>query len=157
MRLFGRYLLFQTAGWGLGALVLGGLLYWDAISLWLAGVLLAALLAKDLILFRFVRDAYEPGAPHGGEALLGAVARVERSLSPEGWVRVGAESWRARLVDGSTSLAAGESVEIREIDDLVLIVAPVAGARTAVSTPAAEGEAGRSDPDSRREATASDR
>jgi membrane protein implicated in regulation of membrane protease activity len=145
MRVFGRYLLFQAAGWGLGALVLGGLVYWDVVSLWLAGVLLAALLAKDLILFPYVRDAYESGAPHGGGALLGAVARVERWAGSEGWIRVGAESWRARVGDGSVSLAAGEFVEIREIEDLVLIVAPVAPARIPESVQVAGATVGRRD------------
>ena len=108
--------------------MLGGLLYWDAIPSWLAAVLMAALLAKDLILFPYVRSAYEPGASHGGEALLGAIARVEHAIAPAGWVRIGAETWRARMLDGSTSSAAGEYVEVRGIDDLVLVVAPVAPA-----------------------------
>ena len=125
MRVFGRYLLFQAVSWAVGGLILAALVYWDVISLWLAGVLLALLLAKDLVLFPYVRKAYEPSASHGGGSLLGGVARVEQPLTPDGWVRVGAESWRARLIDGSRDLETGEFVEVREIDDLVLIVAPV--------------------------------
>ena len=125
MRVFGRYLLFQAVSWALGGLVLGALVYGDVIPPWLAGVLLALLLAKDLILFPYVRKAYEPGPSHGGASLLGGVARVEQSLTPDGWVRLGAESWRARVVDGSRDLEPGEYVEVREIDDLVLIVEPV--------------------------------
>jgi membrane protein implicated in regulation of membrane protease activity len=143
MRVFGRYLLFQAAGWGVGALVLGCLLYWDAIPSWLAGVLMAALLAKDLILFPYVRNAYEPGASHGGEALLGATARVEHAIAPAGWVRIGAETWRARMLDGSTSSAAGEYVEVRGIEDLVLVVVPLVPARSPSPKPASDAEATR--------------
>ena len=125
MRTLGRYLLFQAVGWALGTLALAALVYWDVMALWLAGVLLALFVAKDLILFPYVRKAYEPSATHGGESLLGAVARVERSLTPDGWVRLGAESWRARVPDGTRDVKEGESVEVREIDSLVLIVEPV--------------------------------
>ena len=132
MRVFGRYLLFQAVGWALGALVLSALVYWDVIVLWVAGVVLALLFAKDLILFPYVRKSYEASEPHGGASLLGAVARVERPLTPDGWIRVGAERWRARTMDGGTDLKAGDYVEVREIDNLVLIVEPlseVGGAR----------------------------
>ena len=125
MRTLGRYLLFQAVGWALGTLALAALVYWDVMALWLAGVLLALLVAKDLILFPYVRKAYEPSATHGGESLLGAVARVERSLTPDGWVRLGAESWRARVPDGTRDVKEGEFVEVREIDSLVLVVEPV--------------------------------
>ncbi len=125
MRTLGRYLLFQAVGWALGTLVLAALVYWDVMALWLAGVLLALFVAKDLILFPYVRKAYEPSATHGGESLLGAVARVERSLTPDGWVRLGAESWRARVPDGTRDVKEGEFVEVREIDSLVLVVEPV--------------------------------
>jgi membrane protein implicated in regulation of membrane protease activity len=124
MRVFGRYLLFQAASWALGALVLGGLVYGEWMPVWVAGLLLATLLLKDLVMFPFVRKAYEPSASHGGESLLGAIARVEQSLTPEGWIRVGPESWRARAIDGSSDLRPGDYVEVREIDDLVLLVEP---------------------------------
>ncbi len=122
MRVFGRYLLFQAVGWALGALVLSALVYWDVIALWLAGSLLALLLAKDLILFPYVRKAYEPSASHGGESLLGAVAQVEQPLDPEGWVRLGAERWRARLIGDENKLEIGEYVRVCDIEDLVLLV-----------------------------------
>ena len=125
MRVFGRYLMFQATGWGLAALALGLFVHWDWISLWVAGGLLLLLLLKDLVLFPYVRKAYEPSASHGGESLLGAVARVEGSLTPEGWIRVGAERWRARVKGGARDLQTGEYVEVREIDSLVLIVEPV--------------------------------
>lgn len=118
-------MLFQAVGWGLGALALSALVYWDVIALWLAGTLLGLLLAKDLILFPYVRKAYEPSVPHGGESLLGAVARVDQALRPEGWVRLGAERWRARLIAGAHNLETGEYVQVRDIDNLVLIVEPV--------------------------------
>jgi len=113
-------------GLGLAALVLSALVHWDVMAPWSAGVVLALLFAKDLILFPYVRKSYETSEPHGGASLLGAVARVDRALTPEGWVRVGAERWRARAADEAHDLAAGEYVEVREIDNLVLIVEPVA-------------------------------
>ena len=125
MRVFARYMMFQAAGWGLAALILGACVHRDWISVWLAVALLTILLLKDLVLFPYVRKAYEPSATHGGEALLGAVACVERSLTPEGWIRVGAERWRARVRGSQRDLQPGEYVEVREIDNLVLIVEAV--------------------------------
>ena len=133
MRTFGRYLLFQAVGWALGALVLAALVHWDVMAPWVAGVVLALLFAKDLILFPYVRKSYEASEPHGGASLLGAVARVEQPLTPDGWVRVGAERWRARAKGEATDLKTGEYVEVREIDNLVLIVEAVPAVRRARS------------------------
>ena len=57
-------------------------------------------------------------------------------LEPEGYVRVGSERWRARLVGEVRFLPVGERAIIRDIDNLTLLVEPRA------ATADAEGETG---------------
>ena len=96
MKIFGRYLVFQGAGWGLSAAVLSIPVYLEWIPLWVAATLVGVVMAKDLLLFPMMRKAYEPGEPHGYGPLLGREVRVSQALSPEGYVIAGAERWRAR-------------------------------------------------------------
>ena len=70
---------------------------WD-LSLALAALVLALWIVKDLALFPILRIAYEPAGGSGGaENLIGALGIVSADLDPEGWVRIGAERWRARV------------------------------------------------------------
>lgn len=136
MKVFLRYLALQLSSWVLAALLLGALVQWDFLSTWLAGLLISALIVKDLLVFPYVRRAYEGGIAHGGGDLLGAEGRVEQVLEPEGYVRVGSERWRARLVGEVRFLPVGERAIIRDIDNLTLLVEPRA------ATADAEGETG---------------
>jgi membrane protein implicated in regulation of membrane protease activity len=127
-RTFGRFLLFQVPGW----IVAGGLawlaLRWELLSRAVAAWLLLAWVVKDFALYPLTRRAYEEssGAPHGRE-LVGARALVLRELAPEGYVRIGSESWRARLPPASrrASVPAGARVEVREVRGLTLVVEPL--------------------------------
>jgi membrane protein implicated in regulation of membrane protease activity len=123
MRVFARYLAFQTVSWALGVAVLGWLAYAELLPTWLAIVLFGALVLKDLVLFPLTRKAYEHGPEHGATELLGAEVRVETALSPDGYVRAGPERWRARLSgEGDAPLAEGEVARVRELSGLTLIV-----------------------------------
>ncbi len=55
----------------------------------------------------------------GAEAMIGARGEVVEALRPEGWIRVHGELWRAR---SPAPVDAGESVLVREIDGLMLLV-----------------------------------
>lgn len=55
----------------------------------------------------------------GAEAMIGARGEVVEALRPEGWIRIHGELWRARSPE---TLDAGESVRVREIDGLMLLV-----------------------------------
>ena len=57
----------------------------------------------------------------GAEALVGAQAEVVSPCRPDGQVRVLGELWRARCEVGADS---GETVRVRALDGLTLIVEP---------------------------------
>jgi membrane protein implicated in regulation of membrane protease activity len=126
MRVFARYLAFQAATWVFGGAVLSWLAYEELIQTWLAFALFGALVLKDLVLFPLTRKAYEPGPLHGAAELLGSEVRVESALSPDGYVRAGAERWRASLFEAEgASLHEGDMARVRELRGLTLIVEPI--------------------------------
>ncbi len=126
MSVFLRYLLFQLPSWALVTVLLVALALSDVLPLWLALAVPAALIVKDLVVFPRVRIAYEPSVEHGGGDLLGALARVDTPLCPEGYVRVGPERWQARLIEPADRVAIGDVVRVRAIDHLTLVVEPEA-------------------------------
>ena len=107
-QVFLRYLAFEAPSWVLLAAVLAVLMrVWD-LSLALAALVLALWIVKDLALFPILRIAYEPAGGSGGaENLIGALGIVSADLDPEGWVRIGAERWRARVSREHVSGARG--------------------------------------------------
>ncbi len=120
-RVFLRYLVFQLPGWLIASAVAVGLVRWFEVRPGIAGLLFAAWVAKDFALYPFVRIAYGPGGGGPAEALVGAAARAEEPLAPEGWVRVGAELWRGRLADGA-SAPRGAILRVREVRGFTLLV-----------------------------------
>jgi len=56
----------------------------------------------------------------GMEGMIGMEAKVIEPLAPEGIVRVEGELWKAKAVD--VNIAAGEDVEILEVNRLILKV-----------------------------------
>jgi membrane protein implicated in regulation of membrane protease activity len=119
------YVLLQIPEAVLVSLVLFGLHYWEQVSVGTAFLLAGGWLIKEVVMYPLVRKAYEPGPPHGTDALLGVRAVAADALSPEGPVRVGPELWNARLEEGARFVVTGESVTVKAVDGFVLIVAPV--------------------------------
>ncbi len=124
-RVFFRYLAFEAPSWVLLAAVLVVLVrVWD-LSLALAALVLALWIVKDLALFPVLRIAYEPAGGSGGaENLIGALAIVSADLDPEGWVRIGAERWRARVSREHAPVPSGTAVRVTAVDGLLLRVEP---------------------------------
>jgi membrane protein implicated in regulation of membrane protease activity len=120
-----RYLAFQLPGWAALALVLFGAMEWWQLSERLAAAIFALFVIKDAVLFPFVRAAYEPRSGGGAQALVGRSVRAEDDLAPEGWVRVGAELWRAELSRGA--VRRGERVRIVGVRGLTVLVEPEEG------------------------------
>lgn len=119
-RTFARYLAFQIPGWILLGLVVVGLARWTAVPAWLLGLAVVLFVAKDLVLFPWLRHAYEKTSHEPGEELVGARARVVEAVDPLGWVRVGAELWKAESADGP--IPAGRAVRVRALDGHLLVV-----------------------------------
>ncbi len=90
-----RYWLYQTPG--LVIVVLVARLVSDSLGLpeslvaWTA----VAWIAKDHMLYPYFKAAYESPKPIGPEALIGSVGTAVEEIDPRGFVRVGAELWRA--------------------------------------------------------------
>jgi len=124
MPVFLRYLVFQLPSWMLAAVVLGALAWFDTLPGWVAGALVAALVVKDLLLFPRLRRAYGPGPTDGAAAMCGALVEADTPLRPAGYVRFGAERWRARLKDSKGCVEAGETLRVCEVDRLTLLVEP---------------------------------
>jgi membrane protein implicated in regulation of membrane protease activity len=126
MRTFARYLVLQIPGQFIAAVTLVMLVRWTELTPMLAGLLFFLWVIKDLAMFPVTRIAYEPqSGSQGADALVGALGVAQEDLAPEqtGYVRVGAELWRAQLC-GSESVAQGGAVRVTEVRDLTLLVEP---------------------------------
>lgn len=119
-----RYALFQLPGAAFVAALLAAAVRWWDWSPAFAGALLLAWLIKDAVMYRFVKVAYAPDSELQRDPLLGARAVVTRPLEPRGWVRVGAERWRAVAAEGSARIPVGTPVRVRERRALTLVVEP---------------------------------
>jgi len=119
---FARYLMFEIPGWVVAAAVLALLVHEEQLPARTAWILLAVFVAKDFALYPVLRVGYQPSAPDGTASLVGALGTARERLDPEGWVRVGAELWRAELAHGQAPLEAGAAVRVVAVDALTLQV-----------------------------------
>ena len=124
---FARYCVLQIPD----LVVVGGVLFaltrWTQLSEREATLLFGLWLLKDLALYPVLRIAYEKAGTGGAQALVGALGTAQDPLDPDGWVRIGAELWRARLVPGDAttpppSVPAGEVVRVVAVRGLTLEV-----------------------------------
>lgn len=128
-----KYLLLQIPGWAITGTILLGLWDWQLITSTLALIGFCAWLLKDLILYPFLKPAYEGGAKTGSAALVGARGVAEGELNPHGHIRVRGELWRADAVPAGQKVAAGATVEIVNAEGMKLYV-------RAVAAPGGDGE-----------------
>jgi membrane protein implicated in regulation of membrane protease activity len=126
MKVLARYVVLQIPGQFIAALTLVMLVRWTELTPMLAGILFGLWVLKDFAMYPVTRIAYEPqSGAQGADALLGALGVAQEDLTPEqiGYVRVGAELWRAQLCSGE-SVAKGATVRVTEVCDLTLHVEP---------------------------------
>jgi len=115
-----RYVAFQVPGWLLVGAAAGAAVYWLGVPAWIALAGVGLFVVKDALLFPLLRRSYErDGRTHGP---VGEHGVVEDSIDGEGWVRVGAERWRARAADGSAPIERGARVRIVAVHGLTLHV-----------------------------------
>lgn len=119
-----KYLVLQIPGWIFASLVLGFLVHEHDLSQRTAALLFGLWLVKDFVLFPILRIAYEPSDPGGTQSMVGRLGTARESLDPEGYVKVGAELWHARVVDGLAPLEPGTVVRVIEVRELTLHVEP---------------------------------
>ena len=119
-----KYLLFQIPGWIITAIVLLMLLHWEFIPKWLAVLCFVAWLLKDLLLYPFLRRAYEPGVT-GSARLVGSRGVAEGDLAPTGYIRVRGELWRAVVSPADNVIRSGTEVEVVSADRMEVFVRAV--------------------------------
>ncbi len=124
MKVFHRYLLLQLPGWAFAVVVLYLLHLWLGLPPWAAGLLLAADVVKDLVLYPWLRRAYENEYVPVAARLAGETAEVVQELAPEGYVRVRGELWRARTLGGTGRTPAGTRVRVTGVRGTTLVVEP---------------------------------
>jgi membrane-bound serine protease (ClpP class) len=110
---------------GLVAMILGAMMLVDSplpelrVDPWTLAPFILAFAAFMIALVRLVIQAQRRRAQTGTEGLVGHRGRAESEVSPEGWVIVQGERWRARAGE---PIAAGEAVEVLSVEGLLLRV-----------------------------------
>jgi membrane protein implicated in regulation of membrane protease activity len=124
MPVFVRYLLYQLPGTAVAAIALWALHVWLGLSGVIALALLGLWVAHELVLYPFVKGAYEDreSGMVGAAKLLDASAVAHDDLDPHGYVRLRGELWRARLSDDTPTVRAGERVVVHDVTRLTLVV-----------------------------------
>ncbi len=125
-----RYTLFQIPDLILLGLGVAAAVRWWNLPVFAAYGLLAAWVAKDVMMYPILRVAYEGGGSSGVEAIHGALGVVTEPLVPSGYVRLGSERWKAELVCGSETVSVGSAIRVVELRGLTLIVEPVTAAES---------------------------
>lgn len=117
-----KYLLLQLPGLAMLILILILLRQWMNIPTWAVWTFTSLWIIKDMVLFPFVWRAYEKGHPN---TIIGSKGTAVGRLSPSGYVRINGELWRARGIEGDSAIEKGETVTVRDLDGLTLVVKPV--------------------------------
>ena len=116
-----RYTAFQMPGVVIVGFVLALLHQQVGLPIWVAILIGSLWIAKDALLYPFVRRAYEP-SDTAHDRLIGQRAQVVRGFAANGLVRVRGELWRAELLDGEPPVADGEVVTVTAARRLTLKV-----------------------------------
>lgn len=117
-----KYMVMQIPGATMVGVLLVIFYYAGYISVGMGALLFTGWCVKDAVMFRFLRSAYEPGPPHGTEALVGLRGVVVDELAPTGSVRIGSEHWTARVADASKRFGRGSKVRVVSVDGYTVIV-----------------------------------
>ena len=122
-RTFARYVAFRVPGWVIAASVAWWLVAKAGLAPWLAVLGCALFVIKDFALYPWVRDWFRGGRTRRGGAARGPHGRRARATRPtSGYVRVGAELWRASSLRAARRSTAGVQVRVRDVRGLTLIV-----------------------------------
>ncbi|MDQ3940894.1 MAG: nodulation protein NfeD, partial [Actinomycetota bacterium] len=112
---------------GVVGLIAGGLLLFSGASIRVSAGAIAAAVIGTLVFFISVMTAalrVRLRRPiTGEESLIGLVAEAKTDIAPEGTVVTKGMLWRARTME--TGIAAGEKVEVKATEGLVLLVEPL--------------------------------
>ena len=123
IRIIAKYTLFQLPGLALLILILLGIRnWWKNLPEWLFWLIIVLWVLKDMMLFPFVRRAYDSSASCDPNAMMGMRGIAKERLAPSGYIQIRGELWRAELPEGHLPIERGEYVRVREIRGLRLVV-----------------------------------
>ena len=88
---------------------------------WSVPAAIALWIVKDVALYPVFARSYARRDHEQLDRLIGTRAVVTQVLDPEGWVRAGAELWRARSRSGSR-IEPGADVIIEAVERMTLVV-----------------------------------
>ena len=120
-----KYLLFQLPGMALAGIALVLLVRVWSLSPRTALLLFVFWVIKDFAMYPLLRSAYAGSRHDAGEALVGARGTARERLDPTGYVRIGAELWRAEVSREHAPVESGAAVRVRAMRNLTLHVEPV--------------------------------
>ena len=120
-----RYALFQIPGVTLLGLGLSAAVRWWGLPIPAAFLIVGLWIVKDIVVFPFLRVAYESSGRSSSDRLAGAVGVARQTLDPTGYVRVGAELWSAELATESAPVAVGCAIRVVKVRGLTLLVEPL--------------------------------
>ena len=123
-RTIGKYILFQLPELSVVCVLAIGARSWVGLPDWAAAGIIALWVIKDVVMFPFVRIAYQPGSEGGATRMVGARGTAQDALQPSGYVRISAELWRAELQPGSAPVEPGDRVRVLSVHGLTLVVEP---------------------------------
>lgn len=129
-----RYTLLQLPGFILLALILFLFHSWFDIPVRAVMLVLGLWVAKDIILFPFVWRSYIPGEFSPLKALIGLQGVAVESLNPSGYIRLRNELWAAKIARGHFAVRTGETVQVKDVEGLTLLVVPVPNNREKSAT-----------------------
>lgn len=119
-----RYILLQVPGTALLVLILIQLSNWFDLPVWSVWGLIAISVAKDIILFPFVWSAYDWERQEEAPTMVGRRGVAKERLAPSGYIHIGGELWKAKVVEGGQPVEKGEGVRVEEMQGLTLLVRP---------------------------------
>ncbi len=119
---FARYVLLQIPGWIIGAVVLGLGQYWLDLSPLVLSTVFAAWVAKDFVIYPFIKTAYDINVPTGADQLIGDIGTAKTAINPHGYIHVRGELWRARLDAGMQPIGKDERIRVHAAEGLTLTV-----------------------------------
>ena len=78
--------------------------------------------AKDFILYRFVRRSYESNTKTGTEELVGSRGVAKEWLGPDGYVQVHGELWKAKAEPSDQPISPRSPIRVQAARGMTLIV-----------------------------------
>jgi membrane-bound serine protease (ClpP class) len=110
---------------GLVAMILGAMMLVDSplpelrVNVWRLAPAIVVFAGFVTLIVRLVIQAQRRRATTGAEGLIGQQGRAETALTPEGWVKVQGELWRA---SADEPIGAGERISVVSMNGLALRV-----------------------------------